>query len=120
MTAIWDDAQQRILDRRENGDQRYSIADGLLSGDLKVDVPFTSRSQINGFFGVLHEGAADTTSSLLLSHILLLAKHPWVQRKAQFELDRLCGEERTPTWQDFSDLPYINCIIKEGLRVRPV
>lgn len=118
--AIWDDAHQRVLDRRQCGDERYSMADSLLSGNLKVDVPFTSRSQINGFFAALDQGAAETTQSMLLTHILLLAKHPWVQRKAQLELDQLCGEERAPTWQDFKDLPYINCIIKEGLRMRPV
>jgi hypothetical protein len=28
--------------------------------------------------------------------------------------------ERVPTFADFQNLPYINCIMKEGLRIRPV
>lgn len=27
---------------------------------------------------------------------------------------------RMPVWDDFNDLPYINCIVKEGLRWHPV
>jgi len=27
---------------------------------------------------------------------------------------------RLPMWSDFSQLPYINCIIKEAMRVHPV
>lgn len=65
------------------------------------------------------QGAAETTSSVMLSNILYLATHPWVQKRAQGELDRVCGVERMPTWSDFSELPYINCILKEGLRIRP-
>lgn len=85
-----------------------------------MDVPLTTQSQISGFFAVLHQGASDTTSSMLLTHILFLAKYPWVQDKARIEIDRLCGTERMPVWQDFKDLPYVNCIVKEGLRMRPV
>jgi cytochrome P450 len=57
---------------------------------------------------------------VVLTSILYLAKHPWVQKKAQEELDRVCGDRRMPTWDDFKELPYINCIVKEGMRMRPV
>ena len=77
-------------------------------------------AQMSNFFGSLHQGAADTTASMMLTTILFLAKHPSVQRKAQIELDRVCGDDRSPIWQDFKDLPYINCIVKESLRIRPV
>jgi cytochrome P450 len=78
-----------------------------------------NSTQTSNFFGVLHEAASDTTSSMVLTAILYLAKYPWVQEKAHVELDRVCGY-RMPTWDDFKDLPYINCIVKEGLRIRPV
>lgn len=74
----------------------------------------------SNFLGTMHQGAADTTSSMLLTSVLYMAKYPWVQKKAQAELDRVCGDARVPTWQDFKDLPYINCIVKEALRVKPV
>jgi len=27
---------------------------------------------------------------------------------------------RSPTWSDFNQMPYVNCIVKEGMRWRPV
>jgi cytochrome P450 len=52
--------------------------------------------------------------------MLYLGKYPEVQEKARLELDRVCGTDRMPIWKDFKDLPYINCIVKEGLRIRPL
>lgn len=59
------------------------------------------------------------TANMLLTLILAVTKFPEVQVKARKELDAVCGTERTPLFSDFDDLPYINCIIKEGLRWRP-
>lgn len=119
VTAVWMEAQQRVEERRRSGDERVSLCDRILSDALKTDTPF-SRSELCNTYGSLHQGAADTTSSMLLSGILYLAKNPWVQEKAREELDRVCGTDRMPTWNDFNDLPYVNCIVKEGLRIRPV
>lgn len=83
-----------------------------------MDVALTP-TELSNFSAVFHEAAADTTSSMILTDILYLAKHPWAQDKARLELDRVCAK-RMPTWEDFADLPYINCIVKEGLRIHPV
>lgn len=74
----------------------------------------------SGFLGTSHIGASETTATAILTNILLLAKYPEAQEKAREELDLVCGTERMPHWSDFERLPYINCIIKEGLRIRPV
>jgi len=63
---------------------------------------------------------ADTTASHILTLILAFAKFPHIVKKAQAEIDRICGPDRAPQWSDFKSLPYINCIVKEGLRWRPV
>jgi cytochrome P450 len=70
--------------------------------------------------GELIEGGADTTAAQILTLILAFALYPDVQQKARAEIDRLCGTERSPLWSDFAELPYINCILKEGMRWRPV
>jgi cytochrome P450 len=119
MTAIWTEARRRVEERRLRGDKRDSVADKVLAGDIKLDVPL-SDTHLNNFLGVIHEGSADTVSGAILTTILHLAKNPWVQHKARVELDRVCGVERVPIWSDFENIPYINCIIKEGLRIRPV
>ncbi|KAF1976357.1 cytochrome P450 2D18 [Bimuria novae-zelandiae CBS 107.79] len=119
VTAIWSEARARVVARRQKGDHRESLADRIIAGELKSDQEMSVPQESN-FLGTLHQGAADTTSSMILTSILHLAKHQWVQAKAQIELDRVCGDSRMPTWQDFKDLPYINCIVKEALRVKPV
>jgi len=45
--------------------------------------------------------------------------HPHVQRKAHEELDRVLGtgkDARLPTFADRKNLPYIEAIMREGLR----
>jgi cytochrome P450 len=80
-----------------------------------------TQEQINtGILGATLQGGAESTTGHTLTNILFLAKYPEYQHKARIELDRVCGTERLPQWSDFDDLPYINCIIKEGLRIRPV
>ncbi|KAL5388329.1 hypothetical protein PMIN02_007761 [Paraphaeosphaeria minitans] len=119
VSSIWIEAHSRVVARRQKGDHRMSLGDRLVSGEMKSDVKMTPRQEAN-FIGTLHQGAADTTSTMILTNILYLAKHPWIQKKAQEELDRVCGDRRMPTWDDFGDLPYINCIVKESMRMRPV
>ncbi|KAF2269375.1 cytochrome P450 oxidoreductase-like protein [Lojkania enalia] len=119
MSTVWIEALDRVIERRRKSVVRDSLADTLLDGNVKLDVPHSHR-QLANLLGAIDQGAADTTAIMLRTSILFLAKNPWVQRKAQQELDRLCGTERMPTWEDFKELPYINCIIKEGLRIQPV
>lgn len=111
-------ARERVETRRATGSKRECLVDKVLDEEIKCDVPLTYKS-LNTFFTALHEAAADTTATAILHHIVLLVKHPRVQEKARLAVDQLCGVERIPKWADFKDLPYINCIVKEGLRFRP-
>jgi cytochrome P450 len=79
-----------------------------------------SGTKLANFIGALMQGAVESTALTMRTNIMFLATHPWVQEKAQKEIDALCGVNRVPTFADFKDLPYINCIMKEGLRIRPV
>lgn len=72
------------------------------------------------FFATIWGAAADTSVVAILSNIRYLAAHPEVQKKAQAELDEVCGKDRAPVWSDFERVPYINCIMKEGLRIQGV
>ncbi|KII84423.1 hypothetical protein PLICRDRAFT_671374 [Plicaturopsis crispa FD-325 SS-3] len=70
--------------------------------------------------GVTMEGASDTTSFFLQSLILAFCAFPEAQRKAQEEIDRVVGKDRMPNLDDFVDLPYIQAVVKETHRFRPV
>lgn len=87
--------------------------------DLQRDPAFQGTKLAN-FVGAVMQAAAETTALTTRTSIMFLATHPWVQDKAQKELDSVCGVERMPTWGDFGRLPYINCIVKESLRIRPM
>lgn len=39
--------------------------------------------------------------------MLTMMTHPECQRKAQEELDRVIGNHRLPTFEDYADLPYL-------------
>jgi cytochrome P450 len=94
--------------------------DELLDNEsIRFDAAFQGTKLAN-FVGALMQAAAETSALTMRTSIMFLAAHPWVQDKAQRELDAVCGVDRVPNFSDFNDLPYINCILKEGLRIRPV
>ncbi|THH14455.1 hypothetical protein EW146_g5883 [Bondarzewia mesenterica] len=68
----------------------------------------------------LVEGEADTTALFLQSLTLWLVAHPEVQLKAQEEIDSVIGSDRAPVLEDFQSLPYVQAIIKDTLRFRPI
>ncbi|KAF9023921.1 cytochrome P450, partial [Hymenopellis radicata] len=80
-----------------------------------------SRDQSREYLaGVLVEGGASTTASFLLCLVLALVSYPETQRKAQEEIDRVVGHDRTPTLADYDSLPYTQAFIQEVHRTRPV
>jgi cytochrome P450 len=93
MDNTWASARSRVDARRAKGDKRNCIIDRILDGEKALDVPLTDK-QLNHFLGVLVEGGADTTSSSILVSILQLVQFPEFQKKAQKELDAVCGTER--------------------------
>ncbi|KAJ5471482.1 hypothetical protein N7530_008839 [Penicillium desertorum] len=117
--SFWGNARQRLDERRRKGVKRDCIADNLLDGTQPIDIPLTDR-QFNDFLGFLVAAGSDTTAGSILASIRYLASHPHVQKKAQNEIDDTCGADRLPVWSDNGKLPYINCIIKEGMRIHPV
>ncbi|KAH8749244.1 cytochrome P450 [Diaporthe sp. PMI_573] len=70
--------------------------------------------------GIFMEAGSDTTAGTLLSLVLAMAKYQRVQKKAQAELDTVCGVERSPSAEDFGRLPYLRACVSEVLRWRPV
>ncbi|KAB5590603.1 O-methylsterigmatocystin oxidoreductase [Ceratobasidium theobromae] len=70
--------------------------------------------------GSLYGAASDTTASTALVFMVAMMRHPEIQARAQIELDEVIGDQRLPEMGDRDQLPYINRIIKEVLRWRPV
>jgi hypothetical protein len=58
------------------------------------------------------------TVSSLGTFILAMTMYPEVQKKAQAAIDAVVGSARLPDFQD--DIPYIDAVLREVLRWRPV
>lgn len=59
------------------------------------------------------EAGSDTTASTLLSYLLGVISNPEALSKAQSELDIICGAERSPTFADLVNLPYLRACMTE-------
>lgn len=120
MESTWTTARAMIDKRRSTGERRDCVIDAQLDEyEAKREWPMT-QDCFNYLMGEMVEGGADTTAAQLLTLVLTFALNPWVQARAREEIDAVCSADRAPTWGDFAQMPYINCIVKEGMRWRPV
>ena len=52
--------------------------------------------------------------------LMAMILNPETQVRAQAELDAVLGGRRLPEMSDRNALPYLNCIMKEVMRWRPI
>jgi cytochrome P450 len=81
------------------------------------DLPLQELSHI---IGVLVKGGLETTSSVIEFSTMATILYPESAAKAQEELDSVVGRNRLPSFDDISNLPYVNAFIKEVIRWRSV
>ena len=117
MDSLYSDILGKVEARRATGKNIGSFMDRVLDQQGQNSLP---PAQLRFIGGVLMEGGSDTSSSLIIAIVQAMIQYPHVQRKAQAELDRVVGESRSPNWSDWAELPYINAIVKEGHRWRPI
>jgi cytochrome P450 len=67
----------------------------------------------------LWEAGSDTTSTELYAFIQALLLYPSVQVAGHAELDAVIGQDRMPTLDDISRLPYVRACVTECLRWLP-
>ncbi|KAF8599138.1 cytochrome P450 [Ceratobasidium sp. AG-I] len=79
-----------------------------------------TRDLVGYLGGAMIEAGSDTTSGWLQTLVLSMVAFPEAQKKAQAELDEVVGQDRAPNPEDFPRLPYIQAVIKECHRWRPV
>ncbi|KAK7571915.1 hypothetical protein V9T40_014387 [Parthenolecanium corni] len=79
--------------------------------------PSFSESQLLAICMDMFMAGSETTSKSLGFGFLYMLLYPEVQRKAQEEIDRVIGRERTPTLNDRPNMPYIEALVLESVRV---
>ncbi|KAL5994703.1 hypothetical protein ACLOJK_024756 [Asimina triloba] len=125
-------AKQHFVDALLTLQAKYDLSEDTIIGLLWVRIahahffpsPHSHECHSLNFHFCVHvqdmiTAGMDTTAISVEWAIAELIKNPRVQEKAQEELDRVIGLDRVMTESDFPNLPYLQCVAKEALRLHP-
>jgi cytochrome P450/NADPH-cytochrome P450 reductase len=73
------------------------------------------RYQMVTFLAAGHE----TTSGLISFALYFLLKHPDAMERARAQVDQVLGSDTPPRFEHLAQLPYLEQVLKEALRLRP-
>ncbi|CAN6207274.1 unnamed protein product [Urochloa humidicola] len=127
----FDAMMEKILTAREAERRRRREEDGGEVGakdvldmlfdmheDEAAEMPLT-RDNIKAFMLDIFAAGTDTTTITLEWALSELINNPSVLRRAQAELDAVVGPTRLADESDLPNLPYLQAIAKETLRLHP-
>lgn len=109
--SLYFELLQGVKDRLDHGISRNCFMDTLLTSEKSKNN--LDEEHIAYVGGVLMEGGSDTTASTLLAFLLAMAKYPRTLKKAQEEVDKICGDKRSPKFGDLESLPYVKACATE-------
>ncbi|CAI9087817.1 OLC1v1021992C1 [Oldenlandia corymbosa var. corymbosa] len=103
---------------REESGGRDDVLDNLLT--LGKESPEEmDRNLIEHVFLDLFVAGTDTTSNTLEWAMSEMIKNPSILKKVQSELAKTIGRGKQVEESDLTNLPYLQCIVKETLRLHP-
>ncbi|KAF9482335.1 cytochrome P450 [Pholiota conissans] len=100
------------------GIPNISIASASLEAIESEDT--AAKIVIRDTLGAMYEAGADTTVSALSTFFLAMLLYPEVQKRGRQAMIQAISNERLPIFSDMQSIPYVDAIIKEVLRWRPV
>nr|GMD33722.1 cytochrome P450 71A1-like [Ipomoea batatas] len=114
----------------EHNARRVAEGDGFVAKDMVdlllqlADDPSLEvkleRHGVKGFTQDLLAGGTESSAVTVEWAISELLKKPEIFKKATDELDRVIGQKRWVEEKDMPNLPYIQAIVKETMRLHPV
>ncbi|GJE99700.1 cytochrome P450 [Phanerochaete sordida] len=115
--APYDVVKERMADDPEATPD--CIAKGLMEGMEKSEKDHGYMERVHrGVVGSMYLAGSDTTEAIIASSFLALVRHPEIQKRAQTSIDEVC-QGRLPNFTDFDRLPYVDALVREGLRWNP-
>lgn len=99
--------------------KRLAFLDLLI--DASADGTVLSNDDIREEVDTFMFEGHDTTSAAISWSLFLLGSHPDIQERVLREIDDIMGgdRERPPTMKELNDMRYLECVIKEALRLYP-
>nr|XP_009794145.1 PREDICTED: cytochrome P450 93A3-like [Nicotiana sylvestris] len=125
---MFDEMIERIINehqvarrkRNHEGEVVKDLLDILL--DKQEDESFEirlSRENIKAFIMDMFAAGSDTSAIMIEWALAELINHPRIMQKAVQEIDSVVGKNRLVEESDIENLPYLQAIIKETLRLHP-
>nr|QWK52340.1 cytochrome P450 705A18-2 [Isatis tinctoria] len=115
---------ERILvehkEKLDEKDQGKDMMDVLLTayGDENAEYKIT-RNHIKSFFVELFVGGTDTSVQTTQWTMAEIINNPEVLERLREEIDSVVGKSRLVQETDIPNLPYLQAVVKEGLRLHP-
>ncbi|KAE9395288.1 cytochrome P450 [Gymnopus androsaceus JB14] len=82
--------------------------------------PEDKENLLMNALGSIYAGGADTTSTVTNTIFLALVCNPDILKKGQAAVDAVVGHDRLPGVVDEGKIPYVDALVMEGLRWRPI
>ncbi|KAL1921940.1 uncharacterized protein VTP21DRAFT_10582 [Calcarisporiella thermophila] len=111
-----------ITDRRNSADAKRTDILQLLLDAQDPEAQALTDNQVRAQVEIFLFAGSETTSGTLFFILLLLLRHKSVLARLLEEIDRVLPDRSCdiPSHNAIKHLPYLNAVINEGLRVRPV
>ncbi|TFK38145.1 cytochrome P450 [Crucibulum laeve] len=102
-----------------NGTANPSIASSILDADGSSQ-GHEKELILRDVLATIYNAGADTTVSALGTFFLAMLQNPEIQAKGQASVDVATAGDRLPDFNDVGSMPYVDAILKEVLRWKPV
>ncbi|CAF2114185.1 hypothetical protein Bca4012_096209 [Brassica carinata] len=119
----FDELLERVLaehEEKREEDQDMDMMDLLLEAcrDENAEYKIT-RNQIKSLFVEIFLGGTDTSAHTTQWTMAELVNNPYILGRLRDEIDLVVGKERLIQETDLPNLPYLQAVVKEGLRLHP-
>ncbi|KAI1790111.1 CyP450 monooxygenase [Ganoderma leucocontextum] len=119
-SAMRNEPFDRTLENMRRGEGNPCMVSALMDDHSDGEMTWEDEQVARDAAGVIYMGGADTVHASLQVFFLAMVLHPETQKKAQAELDTIVGRARLPQMTDFGSLPYIQALVLEVLRWKPI
>ncbi|MGE5222363.1 MAG: cytochrome P450 [Omnitrophica WOR_2 bacterium] len=116
--AILDQAVYRIIENHRRASQDYGDFLSMLLKAQDEEGNTLSDQQIHDQTMTFLAAGHATTANALTWTFYLLSQHPEIYQKLMGEIDQVTGG-RQPSAADLPDLPYLEMVVKESMRLYP-
>ncbi|CAL1706615.1 unnamed protein product [Somion occarium] len=105
------------VERIKHGKRNECFMEYLLDNQERYNLDHEMLGYVGGS---LLEAGSDTSAVFLQFFIACMVARPDIQARAQQEIDAVVGFKRIPELEDFESLPFLNAILNEVHRFRPI